>query len=155
MNRIFIDLDGVLVDFDRHCRDNQITPDECKALLGAYQTMAPMEHAIEAVATLVSMGFEVWLATKPPTGVAHAYADKAQWVFDNLPDMRRRLILTHDKGLLGDAGDYLIDDRPHRANCEKFPGHLIHFGNYGNDWPGVIAFFKIMAKTLRANGTLK
>lgn len=153
-NRIFIDLDGVVVDFDRYCVDNQISPEDCKRLLGAYQTMKPMEHALQAVASLISMGFEVWLATKPPTGVAHAYADKAQWVLDNLPDLKRRIILTHDKGLLGDRRDYLIDDRPHRANCSQFAGTLIHFGNYGNDWPSLISMFKIIAKNARARGEL-
>lgn len=153
-NRIFVDLDGVVVDFERFCADNQITPEECKRFIGAYLLMQPMEHAINAVRTLISMGYEVWLATKPPTGVANAYGDKAQWVLDNLPELERRIILTHDKGLLGDAGDYLIDDRPHRANCYQFPGTLIHFGQHGNDWPAVVDFFKELAKVKRAKGEL-
>jgi 5'(3')-deoxyribonucleotidase len=87
------------------------------------------------------MGYEVWAATKPPTGVAFAYADKAQWIFDHLPELKRRIILTHDKGLLGDEGDFLIDDRPHKANCEKFRGVLIAFGE-GMRWPEILEWFR-------------
>jgi 5'(3')-deoxyribonucleotidase len=73
------------------------------------------------------MGCKVWLATKPPTGVPFAYADKVSWVLKHLPELKHRIILTPDKGLFGDRGDYLIDDRPHLANCPNFSGTLIAF----------------------------
>jgi hypothetical protein len=92
--------------------------------------------AIAAVRSLIGMGFECWVATKPPTGIPHAYADKADWILRHLPELKRRIIMTHDKGLLGDDNDYLID-RPHKANCERFRGALIHFGN-GVTWEGVL-----------------
>lgn len=141
MSRIFIDLDGVIVDFVGYMDRNGLTSNEVKRMPSAYLSMRPIEGAIEAVHSLIGMGFKVWLATKPPTGVPHAYADKARWVFEHLPDLKRRLILTHDKGLLGDEGDYLIDDRPHKANCEDFSGTLIHFGQPGVDWPAVLTYF--------------
>lgn len=153
MHRIFIDLDGVVVDFDRYCVDHQLAPDDVKKFVGAYQTMHPMPHAIEAVRSLISMGFEVWLATKPPTGVAHAYGDKARWVLDNLPELKRRIIITHDKGLLGDSQDFLIDDRPHRANCRAFDGTLLHFGE-PHQWPDLVSMFGVIATALRRRGKL-
>lgn len=152
MHRIFIDMDGVIVDFDRFCLDANMHPDEVKALHGAYQRMLPMPGAIVGVHALISMGFEVWLATKPPTGVPHAYADKVQWVLDNLPELKRRIIITHDKGLLGDRQDFLIDDRPHRANCRSFDGTLLHFGQHGIDWQSLVQMFRVIAKTLRGRG---
>ncbi len=88
---------------------------------------------------------EVWAATKPPTGIAFAYGDKASWIFENAPELRRKLIITHDKGLLGDEGDFLIDDRPHKANCEKFKGELIVFGN-GCGWPEILEKFRLLRK---------
>lgn len=136
--RIFIDMDGVIVDFDAYARKLDESGDEIKKRAGAYLRMEPIPGALEAVRSLIGMGYDVWLATKPPTGIAFAYADKAQWVFDHLPELKRKLILTHDKGLLGCAEDFLIDDRPHKANCEKFPGTLIRFTN-GETWSGVLS----------------
>jgi 5'(3')-deoxyribonucleotidase len=142
MNRIFIDLDGVIVDFDQYKLDLGITSDEIKRRPGAYLAMRPIPGAIEAVRSLIGMGFEVWVASKPPTGVAFAYEDKAQWVFEHLPELKRRLILTHEKGLLGEAGDWLIDDRPHKAKCGEFKGKLLAFGTETwPNWTEVLKYF--------------
>jgi len=141
MNRIFIDMDGVVVDFDRYMREQRITGDEAKRRPGAYLAMQPIEGAISGVRSLIGMGFEVWIATKPPTGIPFAYADKAAWVLEHLPELKRRIIITHDKGLLGDAGDYLIDDRPHKANCGQFTGTLMPFTN-GIGWSDVLDKFR-------------
>ena len=105
--------------------------------------LCPMgvEVAIEAVHSLIGMGFEVWIATKPPTGIARAYADKAEWVFDHLPELKRRIIITHDKGLLGNENDFLCDDRPHKANCEQFRGTLLRFVD-GYHWPQALEYFR-------------
>jgi 5'(3')-deoxyribonucleotidase len=137
MNRVFVDMDGVLVDFDRYITDTGLTPAEIKAKPGSYFEMHPMPEAPAAIHQLTELGYEVWIATKPPTGVAHTYSDKAAWVFKHLPELKRRLIITPDKGLLGDAGDFLIDDRPHKANCDQFPGRLIHF-TQTNGWPEIL-----------------
>lgn len=34
---------------------------------------------------------------------------------------------SHYSNELGDENDILIDDRPHRANCENFKGDVIKF----------------------------
>lgn len=141
MNRIFIDLDGVIVNFEEYKTALGITGDEVKRMPGAYLAMKPVPKAIEAVQVLISFGYEVWIATKPPTGIAFAYADKVTWVLEHLPHLKRRIILTHDKGLLGDSGDYLIDDRPHKANCLKFKGTLLVY-EVGREWPELIEFFR-------------
>lgn len=134
-------MDGVIVDFDRFKTERGLTGDEVKQMVGAYLAMPAIPGAVSAVRSLIGMGFEVWLATKPPTGVPHAYSDKAQWVMENLPELKRRIIITHDKGLLGDEGDYLCDDRPHKANCENFRGTLLRFvGDY--HWPQALDFFR-------------
>jgi 5'(3')-deoxyribonucleotidase len=146
MNRIFIDLDGVLVDFDAYKSTHGLTGDEAKKKQNAYLEMSPIPDALQSVRSLIGMGYEVWVATKPPTGVAFAYADKAQWVLDHLPELKRRIIITHDKGLLGDQRDYLIDDRPHRANCEKFSGELITFKP--GEWPAIVEKFSAKHKAL-------
>lgn len=135
MTRIFLDMDGVLVDFDHFMRQHGLTGDEVKKLPGAYREMRPMEGALEGLRRLMSIagqyGAQVWLATKPPTAIAHAYAGKVEWVLRHTPELKRRIILTHDKGLLGGRDDILVDDRPHKANCHQFPGLLLHFGAAG------------------------
>ena len=137
MKRVFVDMDGVLVDFDGYKLALGKTGDEVKRMPGAYLNMEPLPGALEAVHSLIGAGYEVWVATKPPTGIAFAYADKAAWIFKHLPELKRRFIITPDKGMLGDTGDFLIDDRPHKANCENFPGKLIAFTN-GMTWEKAI-----------------
>ena len=145
MNRVFVDMDGVIVDFDGYMRNNAMTVNEVKYTPGAYRNMKPIEGAIAAVRRLIELGFDVWIATKPPTGGVHAYSEKAEWILEYLPELKRKIIITHDKGLLGDSKDYLCDDRPHKANCEKFAGKLIRFVD-GYHWPQAIEYFESLFK---------
>jgi 5'(3')-deoxyribonucleotidase len=142
MKRIFVDMDGVLVDFEGFMREHSLSAADVKALPGAFHLMKPIPGALEGVRSLIGMGHEVWIATKPPTGVPHAYAGKAAWILEHLSELKRKIVMTHNKGLL--CGDYLIDDRPHKANCEDFAGKLIHFGGpeFPNGWPDVLAYFR-------------
>lgn len=134
--RVFIDLDGVVVDFARFMAEHNMTGDQVKALPGAYFSMKPIPGALEAVRSIIGAGYEVWIATKPPTGIAFAYGDKAEWVLQHLPELKRRIIVTHHKGMLGRPGDWIIDDRPHKAFIDEFEGTVIHFGgDTGTGWP--------------------
>jgi len=135
--RVFVDMDGVIVDFDAFKNARGLTGEQVKCMPGAYLDMPAIPGAIAAVRSLIGMGYEVWIATKPPTGVPYAYADKAAWVLRYLPELKRRIIITHDKGLLGSDDDVLIDDRPHKANCERFAGTLIRFTD-GMTWGDVL-----------------
>lgn len=149
MNRVFIDMDGVIVDFNARMRELGKTGDELKQIPGAYLWMFPIPGALAAVRSIIGMGYDVFIATKPPTGIAWAYADKVSWVLSYLPELKRKIILTHDKGLLGDQYDYLIDDRPHKANCEKFAGRLIPFGkDKAVTWPVVLKFLRDARKPI-------
>jgi 5'(3')-deoxyribonucleotidase len=136
--RVFVDMDGVLADFEKLKVSMGVTGDEMKKLPGAFAKLEPIPGALEGVRSLIGMGFEVWIATKPPTGIPHAYAEKADWILRHLPELKRNIILTHNKGLLGCSRDYLIDDRPHKAFCQEFRGKLIPFIN-GKTWGDVLA----------------
>jgi 5'(3')-deoxyribonucleotidase len=145
--RIFVDLDGVIVDFARFAKETGLAGEQIKKMRGAYLAMQPIPGAIEAVKSLIGMGYDVWVASKPPTGIAFAYADKAQWVFEHLPELKRKIILTHDKGLLGDEGDWLIDDRITKAACQHFPGGIFDFRAEGGNlekfgWPEILGYFR-------------
>jgi 5'(3')-deoxyribonucleotidase len=139
--RVFVDMDGVVVDFDAYKAAANETGEVIKRQVGAYAAMRPIPGALAAVRALIGMGFDVWLATKPPTAVPHAYADKVSWVLEYLPELQRKIVITHDKGLLGDEHDFLLDDRPHKANCEEFPGTLLRFVD-GYGWPDAMAVLR-------------
>lgn len=138
-------MDGVIADFNSYAKECNATGDVIKKQPGAYLNLKPIPGALDAVRSLIGMGYEVWAATKPPTGIAFAYADKAAWIFEHLPELKRKIIITHDKGLLGDSFDFLIDDRPHKANCDKFQGRLIVFEE-GNQWPEILQYFRDIAQ---------
>lgn len=138
MNRVFVDMDGVIVDFDGYMVDRGMTADEVKHTPGAYRDMQPIPGAIDAVRKLIAQGWGVWIATKPPTGIPEAYSEKVAWIMEHLPELVRKIVITHDKGLLGDEGDYLIDDRPHRANCLAFSGALLLFKQGSHDWGNIV-----------------
>jgi 5'(3')-deoxyribonucleotidase len=138
--RVFIDMDGVIVDFEAFMRRYGMTADQVKRQPGAYLAMPAIPGAIAAVRSIIGAGYEVWIATKPPTGVPYAYSDKAAWIIRHLPELSQRIIVTHHKGMLGRPSDWLIDDRPHKAHCEEFVGTLIHFGGTtGTGWPEALA----------------
>jgi 5'(3')-deoxyribonucleotidase len=139
--RVFLDMDGVIVDFDGYKKSLGLTGDEVKKQPGAYLKMKPYPGAFDGIKNLVGAGYDVWLATKPPTGISFAYADKAEWVFQYLPELKRKIIITHDKGLLGNENDFLVDDRPHKANCENFRGTLIKFID-GMTWDEAIRLIR-------------
>lgn len=139
--RVFVDMDGVLVDFDGYMKETGLTSETIKKTPHAYWKMKPMPEAIKAIHSLLGMGHDVWIATKPPTGIAYAYADKVTWVLDYIPELKRKIVITHDKSLL--RGDVLIDDRPHKANVDKFQGKVIHFGSpLWPDWSEVLFWFR-------------
>jgi hypothetical protein len=151
VKRVFLDMDGVLADFERLRRETEtqgyfthLTGDMLKHIPGAFASMQPIPGAIAGVKVLIGKGFDVWVASKPATGLPHTYSEKAGWILRWFPELKRKIILTHDKGLLGCAEDYLVDDRVHKANCAAFRGRLLHFGFEAGalDWGDLGDFFR-------------
>jgi len=91
----------------------------------------------------------VWVASKPATGLPHTYSEKAGWILRWFPELKRKIILTHDKGMIGCAEDFLVDDRIHKANCQAFRGRLLHFGCEAGalDWGDLVDFFRSQQHT--------
>lgn len=141
MKKVFLDMDDVIVDFDGFKYEYGLSPTQIKEMPGAYRSMKALPGAIQAVRDIIALGFDVFIATKPPTGVAHAYSEKAQWIFDNIPELSAKIIITNDKGLLGDREDFLFDDRPHKGNCGNFKGTLIPFVG-GYTWQDALRFLQ-------------
>lgn len=143
MKTLYIDMDGVLVDFEsgvaqldddtRRAYDGRL--DEAP---GIFATMAPVEGAIEAF-HMLSRRFDVYILSTAPWENASAWSDKLEWVKRHLGEPAyKRLILTHHKEL--NRGDYLIDDRT-KNGVDGFDGQHLHFGTEPFlDWPAVLRF---------------
>tara|TARA_R110000764_G_scaffold542_8_gene2098 strand:- start:12369 stop:12863 length:495 start_codon:yes stop_codon:yes gene_type:complete len=143
--RIFIDMDGVLADFDKELKKNKKIIEELNLVhLDAadevnFSSIKPIPNAITSYLYLFNR-FDVYIASTAPWAAPKAWRDKREWVEHYLGKYGlKRLILTHHKNLL--QGDYLIDDRTANGAGE-FEGKLIQFGTKTYpDWKSVIDYF--------------
>jgi hypothetical protein len=99
-----------------------------KYLPGTYLYLPITPGATEALQTLRHYDednlIRVWVLTKTPSCTPYAYTEKILWYRQHFKWLEDRVILTHDKSLLGTEEDLLLDDRPHKANAELFRGGL-------------------------------
>lgn len=129
MNRFFCDMDGVVADYMGLVAKLGVDANEMKNMPGVFIDLEPMPGAIEGIRSIIGMGYDVFIATKPASRTPQSYADKASWILRHLPELRKKIIMTQDKGLLGDEFDYLLDDRLHVANCDQFKGTALSFND--------------------------
>jgi len=115
---IWIDMDGVLVDFNKHVNDtiskNQFLKENYKGrydhIPGIFRNPPPIEGAIEAT----------------PWGNPMAAMDKRFWIEEHFGNLfKKKMVISHLKNML--IGDYLIDDRTANGAGE-FKGELLRFG---------------------------
>lgn len=129
---VFLDMDGVLADFDGSLPPDQRRPSgsshwDPPAMFepGFFRGLKVMPGAKPAVATLMaSKKLDVYVGSKPTTKNLNCPSEKYQWIEEHFPDLLRKVVLVCDKGLL--RGDVLIDDDADRW-MNSFDGRFIHF----------------------------
>ena len=125
--RIFIDMDGVIADFEKAADAGDYTsrPD----LYVDYRNLDVIDGAIEAVAKL-NADHDVFIASTPPWTRPEVWGHKREWIEEYFPYLARKIILTHRKYLL--IGDILIDDSRFRGQPD-FQGEWYWFNkNWDN-----------------------
>lgn len=142
--RCYVDMDGVVADFERHCKRTGHEPGIAKLLNDTYLNLEPMPGAIAAITELCEHAFNrVFLLTKIPRKNPLAAYHKYLWVYRYLPCIRDHVIITPDKACVGSELDILVDDHPEWANAHNFRGTVIPFGaHHDMSWETLLPILK-------------
>ena len=88
--------------------------DKVKDLYGApgfFLGLQPVEGSVEAVKTMLKLGYDVRICSSPLSRYENCVLEKYQWAEKHLGrDFTERIILSKDKTLI--RGNFLIDDNP-------------------------------------------
>lgn len=142
---LYIDMDGVLVDFTTsfgHVSDGMLEQFAHREddIPGIFAHMQPMPGAVAAFRELAGL-YDTYILSTSPWDNPSAWSDKLRWVKTHLGDPAyKRLILTHHKEL--NRGDFLVDDNT-KNGADRFTGELICFGSERfPDWPAVVRYLR-------------
>jgi 5'(3')-deoxyribonucleotidase len=128
---VFLDSDGPIADFKSALDQSGLHTDDFKHVPGVYLWLSVTPGAADTIRYLRSLDNEnhlrVWVLTKTPSKSPYAYTEKVLWYRQHFPWLEDRVILAHDKSLLGTSVDVLLDDRPHKGNASLFRGTFVLF----------------------------
>ena len=156
--RVYLDMDGVIADFERDMIEKGLSAKQLKVIPGSYRNLRPMPSAVEGVHKIIELGFFVIVLTKIPSENPFAATEKILWLNEHFPILEDHIIITPDKGCVGERRDFLVDDHPEWANAHNFPGTIIKFGGhrgqvdmhrvsgFAPDWEILVDIFKNHSK---------
>lgn len=137
--RIFLDMDGVLADFDAGYEKRfGVRPDKAsdnvdwqlvRSTPNFYRDLPPMPDCYDLLLGLSKLGIRLTsltILTGVPANVPEALANKRAWVEDHIPPIPIIGCRSKEKCLHGQAGDVLIDDWDrYKGLWEGMGGHWI------------------------------
>lgn len=143
MKRIFVDMDGVLCDYEgAYHRDIAKNPRQVfpQSRFGFFTELEPLSGAIEGFKELQKT-YDVWICTRPSVQNLTSYSEKAYWLRKYFGDeILQKTVMTSNKSIV--KGDYLIDDQTDWGQTE-FEGELLLFGSEKfPDWAHVMEYLR-------------
>ena len=128
---LFLDQDGVLADFDKSMSGHKSLnhPSTFKLGVGSYRQLPLMDENIPKYLHELAKNYTIYVATKIPHENPFSAYEKIEWIKEHIPMLEKNIIITPNKGLLGDSSSFLVDDRPHKASIDQFKGNYIYFGD--------------------------
>jgi 5'-nucleotidase len=154
---VYIDMDGVIVDFSKAIKDwFENNPNHKEKyekhpdlIPNIFEDPLPINGAIEAIKKLHDSGkYNLFIATTATWKNPEAAMHKRLWIENHFGELfEKKMIITHRKDLL--KGDYLIDDRL-KNGAANFEGELLSFGwaYEKNEWNEYKSWKDILVKLL-------
>lgn len=143
--KLFLDMDGVLADFVGAVVSHpDYAPGAPLDSFDVFEELKPIEGALESVYKIIDSGkYDVFVLSTAPWDNPKAWMDKRLWIQKHLPELKKRLILTHYKDLCcGSENDIIIDDRIVNG-VERWNGVHLHFGTEYKDWNSILEYLNI------------
>ena len=131
---VFIDMDGVLADFQNskhfHKMDRIQRKPPRMYEVGFFETLDVLPGARWAIRVLLkNPQLRLHILTKPVTNSYNCYSEKVAWIGKNFPELLDKMMIVHDKYYLSQYGRILIDDHAPewKEPWESTGGTFIHF----------------------------
>lgn len=129
---LYCDMDGVICCFETGVKayepkmkwEREDVDRVCEANPRLFLTLPEIEGAKQALNKL-NEKFDIYFLSTPMWNIPESYMDKRIYIESMFPWAEKKLILTHNKGLL--KGNFIIDDRTVNG-VDKFQGYHIHYG---------------------------